>query len=337
MDVHLDGAPPKMNINTDVLAVGPDFFSTLHIPVLAGRTFTPADFAAASAINAAQIAAEDGAPPAYGSSPTTQSASVLGAKELLAHAAPAPVLINEMFARKFFPNQDPVGKHMGNAEEEEETVATTAKPGYVVVGIVGNTKYARLRRDMKHTMYLPLVGNSAHFELRSAGNPGDLAKLVRELISRTDKNLPLFDVRTQTEQIERILFQERLMARLSSFFGLLALVLACIGLYGLLSYEVERHRRELGIRMALGAQQYDLLRLVVGQGILLVLVGAAIGIGIAFGVTRYLASMLFEVRANDPVTTIGVGVLLVLVALIACYVPARRAVRVDPMVALRYE
>jgi ABC-type antimicrobial peptide transport system permease subunit len=127
------------------------------------------------------------------------------------------------------------------------------------------------------------------------------------------------------------------MARLSSFFGMLALVLACIGLYGLLSYEVARRTRELGIRTALGAQHHDLLGLVVGQGILLVLIGAAIGIAAAMGVTRFMAAMLFGVHANDPVTFAGVAILLTLVALAACYIPARRATRVDPMVALRYE
>jgi putative ABC transport system permease protein len=127
------------------------------------------------------------------------------------------------------------------------------------------------------------------------------------------------------------------MSQLSSVFGGLALVLACIGLYGLLSYEVGRRTRELGIRMALGAQQRDLLRLIVGQGIFLVLIGAAIGIAAALGVTRFIGAMLYGVQANDPLTFAGVAILLTLVALAACYIPARRAMRVDPMVALRYE
>ena len=142
---------------------------------------------------------------------------------------------------------------------------------------------------------------------------------------------------TQSEQIDRLLFQERLIARLSTFFGLLALVLACVGLYGLLSYEVSRRTREIGIRMALGAQESDVLRLVVKQGFALALVGAAVGIGAALGVTRYLTSMLYGVRPNDPLTIAIVAVLLWLVALAACYIPARRATRVDPLVALRYE
>jgi ABC-type antimicrobial peptide transport system permease subunit len=150
-------------------------------------------------------------------------------------------------------------------------------------------------------------------------------------------NLPFFRVTTQSEQIDRLLFQERLVARLSAFFGLLALVLASIGLYGLLSYEVSRRTREIGIRMALGAEGADVLRMVVRQGFVLALVGAAVGIGVALAVTQYLSSMLFGVHANDPVTIVAVAILLWLVALAACYIPARHATRVDPIVALRYE
>jgi len=149
--------------------------------------------------------------------------------------------------------------------------------------------------------------------------------------------LPLFEVRTQTEQIDELLVQERVMTRLSSFFGLLALILACIGLYGLLSYDVARRTREVGIRMALGAEQGHVLWMVARRGITLVFVGAAGGIGAALGVTRFLASMLYDVRANDPATIAGAAALLGLVALAACWIPARRAMRVDPMVALRYE
>jgi predicted permease len=336
-DVHLDGAPAKSNVNTATLAVGLDFFSTMRIPVLAGRTFTPADFASAAASQAARKAAGDALQATPGSSPAPKSASPAAAKLFADHAPPVPALINEMFARQFFPNQNPVGKHMGDAQGEDWMDAPTVAPGYVIVGIVGNTKYDRLRRDIVPTMYLPLVGNSAHFELRTAGDPTALLTLVRGVVSGADDNLPLFDVRTQTEQIEQTLFQERLMTRLLSFFGLLALALACIGLYGLLSYEVSKRTRELGIRLALGAPQREVVRLVVWQGMLIVLAGATVGATVALGVTRYLAGMLFEVRANDPVTMVAVVILLTLVALAACYIPARRAMRVDPLVALRYE
>jgi len=323
-DVHLE-APPNSNVHTAVLPVGLSFFSTMDIPLLAGRTFALADFASASATNAVMKAEKRG---------RTGDGTPGGVSH--AQAAPVPVIINEAFARKFFPKGDPVGRHMGDMENEDEP-ATGPQPGYSIVGVAGNTKYADLRGDLKPTMYLPLVGNSAHFELRTAGNPMALVALVRDIVSREDKNLPLFEVHTQTEQIEETLFQERVMTRLSGFFGVLALILACIGLYGLLSYDVARRTREVGIRMALGAEQRDVLRLVTRRGIALVVVGAAVGIAAALGVTRFMASMLYDVRANDPTTIAGVAAILGLVAFAACWIPARRALRVDPMVALRYE
>ena len=331
--VHVDGAPPKQYANTGELPVGLNFFSTMRIPILAGRSFTSADFAAAAATNAAQKArdaAAENANPA--SSPPSPSPTALD--EDYYHSAPVPLVVNESFARKYLANKNPVGLHMGNADRGE---IPNPGPGYTIVGVVGDTKYAQLRRATAPIIFLPLVSNSAHFELRTAANPTTLVKNVSEIVSQAGNNLPLTDVRTQTEQIDQILFQERLMSRLSSFFGALALVLACIGLYGLLSYEVARRTREIGIRMTLGAQRRDLLRLVVGQGILLVLIGAAVGIAAALGVTRFMSAMLYGIHADDPLTFAGVAILLTLVALLACYIPARRAMRVDPMVSLRYE
>ena len=328
-NVHLDGAPPKSNVSVEWLAVGLDFFSTMRIPVLAGRTFTPADFASAAATNAAVTAAADA--PAK----VTRSYGTTSVNPSEAPAAPLPVIINEAFAREFFPNQDPVGKHVGNFQEDEP--ATGPQPGYLIIGITGNTKYNSLRVEIEPTMYLPQVGNSAHFELRTAADPTALIPVVREVVSRVDNNLPLFNVRTQTEQIEQMLFLDRLMSQISSAFALLALVLACIGLYGLLSYEVTRRTREIGIRMALGAKAGDVLRAVIAQGIALAVVGVTIGVAIALGVTRFLGSLLYNVKAGDPLTFVGVALLLVAVAALACYIPALRAARVDPMVALRYE
>jgi len=326
-DVHLDGAPPKSNANTATLRVGLDFFRTMHIPVLAGRVFTPADFASAEATNAVVKAAEQAAAsdsPVKAAKPTDES-----------QPAPEPVLINKAFARKYFPNQNPVGLHIGNRQGDEP--ATGPQPGYLIVGIAGDTKYSRLRRDIMPTIFLPLVGNSAHFELRASGDPAALVKQVRAIVAQSDNNLPLFDLRTQSQQIEQALYQERLMSRLSSFFACLALILACIGLYGLLSYEVARRTRELGIRMALGAQRRELMRLVVRRGLLLALAGAVIGTGAAMAVTRLMSAMLYNVRPYDPATFAGGCMLLVLVALGACSIPARRAMCIDPMVALRDE
>lgn len=326
-DVHLDGAPPKSNANTATLRVGLDFFRTLRIPILAGRVFTPTDFASAEATNAVVKAAEQAA--------ASESPAKAAKPQDGPEPASVPVLVNQAFAAKYFPNQNPLGRHIGDAQRDDP--ATGPEPGYLIVGIAGDTKYSRLRRDITPTMFLPLVGNSAHFELRTAGDPTALVKLVRAIVSQADNNLPLFDVRTQTQQIEQALYQERLVARLSSFFALLALVLACVGLYGLLSYEVARRTRELGIRMALGAQRRELMRLVVRRGLLLALAGAVIGTGAAMAVTRFMAAMLYGVRPYDPATFAGVCILLVLVALAACSIPALRATRIDPMVALRDE
>jgi ABC-type antimicrobial peptide transport system permease subunit len=182
-----------------------------------------------------------------------------------------------------------------------------------------------------------LQEGAAYFALRTASNPATLTAAVRRTVGDLDDNLPIFDVRTQTQTIDRLLFNERLIARLSSLFALLALILPCLGLYGLLSYEVARRTREIGIRTALGAQRPDILRLVVGQAALLTTVGALAGIAIALGVTRYLRTLLYGVRTGDPLTFAAVALLLLTVALLACYFPARRATKVDPLLALRYE
>ncbi|MFZ1032618.1 MAG: FtsX-like permease family protein, partial [Candidatus Acidiferrales bacterium] len=187
------------------------------------------------------------------------------------------------------------------------------------------------------TMYSPQHVGGASFELRTAADPQAILPAIRQTVAQVNADLPLFNVTTESQQIDRLLFQERLVARLSAFFALLALVLACVGLYGLLAYEVSRRTREIGIRMALGAQPESVLRLVLRQGIVLALIGAAAGIAVALGVMRYIKAMLYDVGSSDPLTIIAVAVLLTLVALAACYIPARRAMRVDPMVALRYE
>jgi ABC-type antimicrobial peptide transport system permease subunit len=170
-----------------------------------------------------------------------------------------------------------------------------------------------------------------------AVNPASIIPAVRIIVNQVDGNLPIFDVITESESIDQLLFQERLIARLSSLFGLLAIILACVGLYGLLSYDVTRRTREIGIRMALGAQSRNVLLIVILQGIVLAAIGVAIGVGAAFGVTRYLGSILYEVHPGDPITQISVGLLLLAVAFVACFIPAIRATRVDPIVALRNE
>jgi ABC-type antimicrobial peptide transport system permease subunit len=202
---------------------------------------------------------------------------------------------------------------------------------------VSDARYDSLRREVSPTTYVPSSGGNVNFELRTAISSSSIVAAVRGAVNELDSNLPIFYIRTQSESIDQLLFQERLIARLSSFFGVLALVLACVGLYGLLSYEVARRTREIGVRMALGAAQRNVLGIVVGQGIVLTFAGLAMGIAAAIGLTRYLKSVLFDVRPGDPITLAAVATILLLVGLLASYVPARRATNVDPMVALRNE
>jgi ABC-type antimicrobial peptide transport system permease subunit len=244
------------------------------------------------------------------------------------------VIANQTFVAKYVGKENPLGKRFGQSEPDANGPAS---PGYEIIGVVRDSKHSDLRREIHPMMYTPQSLGGASFELRTAADPQAILPAIREVVAQVNTNLPLFDVKTESQQIDRLLFQERLVARLAGFFGLLALVLACVGLYGLLSYEVSRRTREIGIRMALGAPSGSVLKMVLGQGIVLAMVGAVLGIGVALGVTRYLTSMLYDVHANDPLTLIAVAVLLTLVALAACYIPARRAMRVDPLVALRYE
>ena len=331
---HLEGAPKDQESDADYLPVGAGFFSTMHMRLLSGRNFNSADFVEAEAAEerdrareVSQKAKEAGLPAPSGDAAVPESA----AKE-----APVPVIVNKTFVQKYFPKENPLGVHFG-AHEADPAKGDWASPGWEILGVVSDAKYQDLRSPIDPTMYVPSSGGNTSFEVRTRMNPTVVAASIRRVVSQMDNNLPVFDVHTQAELIDRLLLQERMIAKLSGFFGILALVLACIGLYGLLSYEVSRRTREIGIRMALGAQRGGVLTLVVGRGIVLAITGAMVGIAVALGVTRYLKSMLYDIHANDPATIAGVAILLTLVAVAACYIPARRAMRVDPMVALRYE
>ena len=302
---HWPGTPQDRNSQANFLNVGPDFFNAMQIPFLGGRGFNTSDYAIAAANNG----------------PTSG-------------LVPTPVIVNQAFIAKYLGKENPIAKRFGESPAED---GDPARPGYEIVGMVRDAKYNDLRQEISPTMYAPQSGMGASFEVRTAADPQAMLPAIREVVAQLNPNLPLFQVTTQAEQIDRLLFQERLVARLASFFGILALLLACIGLYGLLSYEVSRRTHEIGTRMALGAQMKDVLRLVVKQGAVLAIVGAVVGIVVALGVTRYLSSMLYNLRANDPLTLGGVVVLLMLIALLACYIPARRATRVDPIIALRHE
>jgi predicted permease len=238
-------------------------------------------------------------------------------------------LVNRLFVTRLLAGRNPLGLHFGGTDSRD--------PQWEIVGVVSDTKYLDLRSDEAPTAFIPLVSGGASFEVRTALAPASLMPAVRNIVNVVDDNLPVMRMRTQSDAIDRLLFNERLVARLFGLFAALGLMLACIGLYGLLSYEVERRTREIGIRTALGAQRNTIWSMVVRRGILLIAVGALAGCGVAIGVTRLLTSLLYAVRPTDPVTFAFTAGLLLLVGILACSLPARRATRIDPMTALRCE
>jgi ABC-type antimicrobial peptide transport system permease subunit len=211
--------------------------------------------------------------------------------------------------------------------------------------VVRDAKYASLREDAPATLYHPYEQAEGipymYFELRTAISPKALVPSVRAAVASVDRDVPLFGITTETQQSDESLLQERLFAKLTSFFGLLALLLACVGLYGILSYAVARRTAEIGVRMALGAQQADVMRMILRETFLLISAGIAIGVPAGLGATRLASSvisdLLYGLKATDVTTITVAALLLVGVAVCAGSFPARRAARVDPMVALRYE
>jgi predicted permease len=244
---------------------------------------------------------------------------------------PTQVVVNETLVRQLFGFHDPLGKyfHLGSA----------SGAAYEIIGVVGDAKYGKVRDTIWPTVYMPLGdwNGPMYFEVRTAMEPKALRPEIQAAVRRFDSNLLIVAMKTETEQIDEDLYQERLMSVLSGLFAALALTVACVGLYGLLAFQVGRRTQEIGIRLALGAQREDVLILILGRGAILAIVGTLTGCAAALGVTRYVQSFLFEVKPADPATLIAVAALLVGIALIASYIPARRAAKVDPMVALRYE
>jgi predicted permease len=246
--------------------------------------------------------------------------------------SPKVAVISEEMARRFFP-QSPLGKRyrMGTSGEGEEIE---------VIGVVKDAKYESLGEEPRPMAYYPYSQRNwylGNFEVSFSGAPGAIVSAVRQAIKEVNRNLPIAEVTMFSKQVDRSLVQQKLIARLSSFFGLLALLLAAIGLYGVISYSVTQRTREIGIRMALGAERRNVQRLVLGQGAKLTLIGVLIGLGAAWALTRWIESLLFGVSPTDRVTFVIIALLLMVVAMLACYIPARRATKVDPMVALRTE
>lgn len=309
----------------DVLPIGPRFLDTMHIPLLLGRALEPSDFDPPSTAT----------PPTSSSSgESSQSGSPNGAPSM-------PVVVNEAFVRTYCGKQNPLAIRMNEGgRSSRNTGISDGKAwsrAWQVVGVVADTKYAKLREPDPPVVYLPLYGGGARFEIRTQLSPDSLVSAFRKVVAQHDPDLPLLDITTQTQTIAKQTSQERLIARLSSFFALLALMLACTGLYGLLFYDVTMRTREIGIRMALGAQRADVIRPVIGQGLMSTLLGLGVGIISALGLTQLLSSLLFGLKPTDPLTFVLVSGILTAVALFASYIPARRAMRVDPILALRYE
>lgn len=243
---------------------------------------------------------------------------------------PGVALVNEAFVRRYLSGRNPVGLQLRGGSDENRLDRE-------IIGVVGDARYEGLRESVEPTTYVPMSGGRVFFELRTAAQPTTLIPAVRKLVGEVDQDLPVTDLRTQAETVDRLLFNERLVARLSSLFAVLAVILACLGLFGLLSYEVARRTQEIGIRAALGAPRGKVLAMILRQGLTLAVCGAGAGVLVALFATRYLKTLLYGVPATDVVTFAAVLSLLVGVALLASWLPARRATRVDPMLALRYE
>jgi len=243
---------------------------------------------------------------------------------------PKVIIINDSFARYFFGDENPLGKRVsvGPIKDME------------IVGVVGNAKLSSLKETMSRTLYYSaftaLLGKQK-FCVRARGDAGALIAAIRNEVRQLDPNLPVYDIKTFADQIDESISRERMIALLSSFFGLFALLLAGLGLYGVMAYAVSRRTREIGIRMALGAQPGNVLWLVLRETLLLVAIGIAIGLPVALAATRLTKGLLFGLTANDPLTITLAPLVMIAIAAMAGYLPARRAAQVDPMVALRQE
>jgi len=239
------------------------------------------------------------------------------------------MIVNETMAKKFWPDADPLGRSFYDGDTDFE-----------VVGVARNTKYRDLRERPRMTFYLPLAQSyrpSMSLLVRTAGEPSQVAPAIQARLRGIEPALTVFNIRTLFEHVGRSLYVERMESLLLTFFGILALTLTAIGIYGVVAYSVAHRTREVGIRMALGAQKKDVLKMILAQGLALVAWGTALGLIACYWLSRLVSSQLYGVSAYDPATLASVVSVLIVVAVLATYIPARRATRVDPLVALRYE
>jgi len=300
---NIAGRPPKSP--NDYVAAGyrtvtPHYFETLGIPLLQGRLFAPHDN----------------------------------------ERGPAVVIINSTMAHTYFPDENPLGHRIQVAATPDPDPTV---PNMEIVGVVGDV-LQDLGVDPKAEMYLPYRqadGVLPVFQLsivmRTAGDPLQQSAALRSALSEIDPNQPLVKVRTMEDNIASTVAQPRFRTWLIGIFAALAVLLAAVGIYGVMSYSVTQRTNEIGIRVTLGAQPNDVFRIVVGDGLRFALIGIGIGIAAGLLLTRLLQSFLYGISASDPLTFIGVTIVLLAVALAASFFPARRATRVDPIIALRYE
>ena len=280
-----------------------NYFSTLKAPVVQGRDFDDRDTA----------------------------------------AAPLVAVINETMAKKFWPNETPIGKQIRLDYVPNE-------PLREIVGVVRDVRMSLQQKQFSPCIYVPYLQQTArwmgagyglragmYFILRTAGKPMAMAESVRRAVAEVDPDRPVANMRTVEEYLDRQVQYVHLYVLLLGIFGMIAAVLAAIGIYGVMAFAVAERTREIGIRMALGASANDVFRLVVLHALILLAIGLTLGLGGSFALTRYLSSALYEVKATDPPTFATVSLLLALVAMAACLIPTRRAVSVNPSMALRYE
>jgi len=307
---------PDENMDCYTLAVGPRYFETMGIPVLLGRDFNNGDDKRQDEANASKRNDRN----------DIQSAAT-------------PVIINQTMAARFFRGDNPVGKQFKTGRGDNQA-------NLEIVGVVKDAKYENLREKSQPSFYIPYLltydapafrSYAGTFQVRTVGNPLTVSAALQQEIRKIDSDTKALEIRTMESMVDGSLVLERFIAQVASFFSLFALLLACMGLYGIMSYGVVRRKKEMGIRMALGAQPGSVVWMVLRQSLLMVLLGIVIGVPASIATTRFAANYLFGLSATDPITIAVATLVLLAVALVAGYLPARRASRIDPMIALRYE
>jgi len=303
-------ATPDEDLTCQGMWVGPKFFETLGIKILSGRDFTQQDARSAGITNG---------------------------------VAPRVAVINEAMARRYFGDAIPLGRRFYFPDRPERKSQTwNAGVTFEIVGVAKDAKYHSLRRESPPTFYAPFSHDTAQgmtvvVKVRGGSRSSATAVVFQRIVGEVFARARDLNVKTMDDVVNASVHQERVIAQLGGFFSIFALALACLGLYGVLSFAVVQRTREIGVRVALGAPRRHVLLLVIRQGVKLALTGAAVGIAGAFAAARLLSSLLFGVTPTDPLTFLGVFLLLVLVAVLASWLPASRATKVDPMEALRYE